>query len=154
LARSLALLLLLGCASSQESVRGEETSIEKRVNAPLEADAPPAAAPSTPKGVIARAELEAVLRQGPGAFLQHVDVSPRFSGGRFQGWRVVKFFPDDPRFQAVDIAPGDVVLKVNGRSVEKPEQLGEVWQLLQTAAALEIALERNGEPRTLKWPIQ
>ncbi len=126
--------------------------------APPEAAPPPAAAaaataPAATGGGITRRELLSVLDQSPGAFLQHVDVTPRFGGGRFIGWRVVSFFPGDARFAAVDLQAGDVVHTINGLPVEKPEQLMVVWQALRSATALEVALERNGVARTLRWPI-
>jgi type II secretory pathway component PulC len=94
-----------------------------------------------------------VLDQSPGAFLAHVDLMPRFAGGRFAGWRVVRFFPGDDRFAGVDVQAGDVVRTVNGLPVEKPEQLMALWQLLRKAQELVVDLERAGAARTLRWPI-
>jgi type II secretory pathway component PulC len=119
------------------------------VKEPVEA---PEAALAAPSG-IARRELLAFLDRGPGEFLGHVDVSPRFGSGHFQGWRLRSFYPGDQRFAGLDLQAGDVVLRVNGRSVEKPEQLTEVWQALRAAEALEVDLERNGAPIRLRWPI-
>jgi general secretion pathway protein C len=124
-------------------------------------DAPPPSPSPTPEpevakksGVIARAELVPVLDRGVGKFLQHVEVTPRFAGGRFLGWKLVSFFPGDERFAGLDLQPGDVIQRVNGRSVEKPDELAEVWQSLRSAPALEVLLLRNGGPITLRWPIE
>jgi S1-C subfamily serine protease len=111
-------------------------------------------APPAKRGVITRSELLPVLDRGVGPFLQHVDVTPRFSGGRFQGWKLASFFPGDERFSGVDLKPGDVVRLVNGRSVEKPDQVAELWQSLRAAPALEVELVRDGQPITLRWPIE
>jgi type II secretory pathway component PulC len=143
--------LSLGCAAQTAEAPAHE--VETPPAEVVEAEAPPPK-PAIPAGTIARSELLAVLDKSPGAFLQHVDVSPRFSGGRFAGWRIASLFPGDDRFAHCDVQAGDVVLRVNGRAVEKPEQLMEVWQLLRSAPALELDLDRNGEPRTLRWPIQ
>jgi type II secretory pathway component PulC len=153
--RSLVALLCIGCAAQTA-----ESPPPREIEAPAESTsqpptaAAPAARPATPAGTISRNELLGLLDKSPGAFLQHVEVSPRFSGGRFAGWRIGALFPGDDRFAHCEVQAGDVVLRVNGRSVEKPEQLMEVWQLLRSAPALEIDLERNGEPRSLRWPIQ
>jgi hypothetical protein len=112
-----------------------------------------------PAGTLPRAELVRVLDAGPGAFLQHVDVQPRFRAGHFYGWRVVSFFPDDPRFAAAPrprpILPGDVVMRVNGRALERPEQLVQAWQALRapTVRELVVELERAGVVHALRWAI-
>ena len=75
-----------------------------------------------PPGAILRAELAKVLDRSPGYFLQHVQTEPRFTHGRFHGWRVVSFFPGDSRFAGIDLHAGDVVMRVNGKPIEQPDQ--------------------------------
>src|SRR5690242_20645729 len=65
---------------------------------------------------VARSELVAVLDQGPGAFLRGVRVKVVQGAHGFAGWEILSFWPDDARFAHVDLAPGDVILKVNGTS--------------------------------------
>ncbi|HZS40173.1 MAG TPA: hypothetical protein VFF06_25255 [Polyangia bacterium] len=116
---------------------------------------PPAAPPAAtaPAGVIARRELVRMLDAAPGMFLQKVVPEPRFRGGRFYGWRLAQFFPGDARFAGVDVRAGDVILRVNGSSVERPEQLMEVWDGLRKARELVVELERAGAPKRLRWII-
>jgi type II secretion system protein C len=102
---------------------------------------------------MSRAELDPVLKGSPGLFLQHVDAVPRMVDGRFHGWTLRAFYPGDPRFATVDLRAGDVVLRVNGRSIEHPDELMKVWESLRTAAELVVDLERDGAPRTLRWTI-
>ena len=104
-------------------------------------------------GVITRAELVAVLDAAPGRFLAHVDTEPHFVSGRFHGWTLASFFPGDSRFDAVDLEPGDVVLSVNGRSIERPDQLMQVWDSLRRERALIVVVERGGVPRQLRYEI-
>lgn len=121
----------------------------------------PAAAPApsvlpaddAPPGSISRRALDAVLDAGPAEFLQGVKVNPRLHAGAFTGWEVVSFWPGDPRFAQVDLAPGDVVLRVNGRSIRRPEELQEIWESLRFAPELTVELERGGATRTLKFAI-
>jgi hypothetical protein len=114
--------------------------------------APPISKERRP-GVIDRTELVTVLDAAPGIFLQHVDSQPRFRGGRFVGWKLVAFFPGDPRFAGVDLRAGDVVTRVNGNPIERPEQLMQVWQSLRTSNELVVDVEREGKPVTLRWTI-
>jgi type II secretory pathway component PulC len=104
-------------------------------------------------GAIPRAELTKVLDASPGYFLQRVQTEPRFSKGRFAGWRVVSFFPGDARFAGVDLQAGDVITRVNGKPIEKPDQFMVVWGELRSSKELVVDVERAGAPRTLRWTI-
>ena len=159
----IASLLLAGCATISDRPDPNKPLLDeheaKAESAPT-AITPVAPAKSTglasaklPAGTIARSDLELFLNGSPGSFLQHVDSEPKFHGGRFHGWRVTAFFPGDTRFSAVDVRAGDVVLRVNGNSIERPEQLMQVWQDLRTSKELVVDLEREGAPRTLRWSI-
>jgi type II secretory pathway component PulC len=153
---ALLLALLSGCAASHpdEKPLDEKTELQQA----QAAQPPPPYDPAirrdsgTP-GVIARADLDKVLAESPGAFLQHVDSEPKFAGGHFTGWKLVAFFPGDERFAGVDLRAGDVVKSVNGNPVERPEQLMQVWQELKTSKELVVDLERDGRPRRLRWTI-
>jgi type II secretory pathway component PulC len=144
----------VGRADDHQPLLKEESELREAQAAPRVAEAPPAPPlPPGPPGTIARGELVRILDAAPGNFLQHVDSEPRFAGGRFHGWRLVTFFPGDARFRGVDLRAGDVVMRVNGNSVERPEQLLQVWQALRTASELVVDVERAGTPRTLRWTI-
>jgi type II secretory pathway component PulC len=105
-------------------------------------------------GVIPRAALKAELDRGIGRFLQQVRAEPVISRGRFLGWRLMTLFPSrgDVRVQA--IKPGDVVRRVNGQSVERPEDFKALWDSLATAPHLTLEIERDGESSTVRYTIQ
>ena len=108
----------------------------------------------TGMGTIPRSELTHVLDDAPGRFLQHVEIVPRFVGGHFHGWKVVSFFPNDPRFATVDLQYGDVVTAVNGQSIEQPDQLMRVWESLRQEKLLTVSVERDGHARQLRYDIR
>ena len=108
----------------------------------------------TSTGTIPRTALTHMLDEAPGRFLQHVEIVPRFRSGRFHGWRLVSFFPGDPRFSAVDLQSGDVVTAVNGQPIEQPDQLMKVWESLRQDSALTVNVERDGRPRQLHYDIR
>lgn len=112
---------------------------------------PPVAAPAA--NPLTRSELQSVLSLGPSAFLQGIRVKPTFLGKRWGGWEIVSFWPDDPRFGAVDLRPGDVVESVNGMRLERPEELWELWDSLTRVPSLNVTYVRRGVPRTLSFPI-
>jgi general secretion pathway protein C len=124
----------------------------KAAEAPAPATTTPSL-PARPKGTIYRAELNEVLDKSPGLFFQQVESQPYFVGGRFEGWRLISFFPGDARFGDIELKPGDVVTKINGMPIEQPDQFIRVWESMRSATELAVAVERGGERRTLAWKI-
>jgi hypothetical protein len=169
-----ALVFALGCASTQQPSmqRGAESagdSVSEMNGEPMTGGAgrrptqPPSWAPAPPSTpppaagatrVIERGDLDAVLAQSPGYFLQHVETKPQFRDGRFFGWRLVSFFPGDDRFAGVDLHAGDVVTRVNGTAIEQPDQFMAVWSALRASKELVVDVERDGAPRRLRWQIR
>jgi type II secretory pathway component PulC len=166
----LSALWLAGCATTQQPAmqKGAESagdpvtemSTEPLTGNPSKPSEPqsstgaqmPVAMPM-PMPIIDRQDLDAVLAQSPGYFLQHIETKPQFRGGHFHGWRLVSFFPGDPRFAGVDLQAGDVVTRINGRPIEQPEQFMAVWTALRSSNELVVDVERAGAPRTLRWQI-
>jgi S1-C subfamily serine protease len=115
--------------------------------------ATPDAADAPADASVHRRDLVAVLDAGPGAFLAGIDMKPHFREQRFSGWEIVQFWPDDPRYAAVDIRPGDVVSEVNGKPIMRPEQLFEIWTELRSADAIVVVGQRGGERFELSYEI-
>jgi len=105
-------------------------------------------------GRIARADLDPVLDAGLGRFLQGVDTEPDLDAGHFVGFRLRALYPQDPRFAAVDLGPGDTITRVNGQSIERPEQAIHVWNGLHVASELVVEYLRRGERRELRFTIE
>lgn len=106
-------------------------------------------------GAIARPELEAVLAQGIARFLQKVHTEPmRNAQGRFVGWRLLELFRDDPRGAEWVIRPGDVVVRVNGHSIERPEQFQNVWNSVATSSELVFSVLRGDQTSEIRYRIQ
>lgn len=105
-----------------------------------------------PEGSLARVDVVRVVDAGLGRFLQRARVEPSLEDGRFVGFRVVELLPDS-FWGRTDLRPGDVVTHVNGASVEDPNQAYEVFESLRTAGAIEVRLLRQGQARTLRFPI-
>ncbi len=104
-------------------------------------------------GTIPRADLIAVLDDGPAAFLAGLEITAEFAGNRFAGWRIVQFFADDPRYAAIDLRPGDIVRSVNRQRIERPQQLQTLWATLRTAGEIVIEAERAGKAHTLRFTV-
>ena len=103
-------------------------------------------------GQITRAELNAVLGAGIPRFLQQVRTEPQRDGNRFIGWRLLSIF-DDPRFAEGPLRIGDIVLGVNGRTIERPEQFFSVWESMSAAVELRLQLLRAGQAYEVRYAI-
>ena len=104
-------------------------------------------------GVISRAALEAELASGIGRFLQQVKTTPNVVRGRFVGWRVVALFPNRSDIRVSVLRPGDTVTKINGQSVERPEQFKVLWDGMAKANELILDIQRDGLPSRLRYTI-
>jgi type II secretory pathway component PulC len=98
-------------------------------------------------GVVTRAELETHLRDGAQSFIQKVRVRPAFRSGRFLGWRVLAYEGPGP------IRIGDVVMRVNGEELERPDQFMKAWNGLRGRSDLVVEMIRAGKRVALRFPI-
>lgn len=115
---------------------------------------PPALPAEVHGGTIARTALQAVLAQGVGRFLQRVRVEAQRSDGRFEGWRLHALFESEPALREASLLrPGDLVLRVNNHSVQRPEQFLAVWESLATAGEINIDVVRGGQPSRVRYQI-
>jgi len=105
-------------------------------------------------GTIARDRLLAVLDKGPALFLHQLEVAPRLDGQRFIGWQLVQLLDHTSPLYDVDVAPGDVLLAVNGKPLSRPDQLQTVWDSLRTANAVTAQLWRGEAKVTLEFAIE
>jgi hypothetical protein len=127
-----------------------------------QADQPPAEPPRPEappgkglrSGTIERAKLLTVLDAGPGKFLRQLEVTPRMDGERFVGWQLVQLLDRTGPLVDVDVAPGDVLLAVNGRTLSRPDQLQSVWDSLRTANELRAQLWRGDAKLELTFSIE
>jgi hypothetical protein len=115
------------------------------------------AAPGAPErlegGEIPRATLLAVLSHGIGRFLQKVRAEAHLVAGRFLGWRLLALFENDPAVRVGVLQPGDTVLRVNGQSIERPEQFKNVWDSMATESELVLLVQRAGKRTEVRYRI-
>jgi hypothetical protein len=125
--------------------------------APTPAPAPPPPARCTSfasPGVLKRSLVVRTVNAGLGRWLAGgVLVDPFLQKKRFRGWVIRKLYPDDVCYKEVDLQPGDVVLRVNGKSLERPEQAKETFDGLANAPALVVEFTRAGAPMKLTFQI-
>lgn len=128
----------------------------------IAAVAPPAAAGPTPaaeqaivlEGELERSEVKRVIERGPQKFIASLRVAPYMKGKRFMGFRIEGFAADSPLVNSRAVQPGDVVLKVNGEPVERPEQFMRAWEVVAGAEALEVTLLRGTQRYVYRWTLR
>ena len=154
-------MLLVGCAPKvnpntpvEEDLgpRAKPEAVEMSVAAPARPEAPPGKGLRT--GTIARAKLLAVLDGGPGAFLRQIEISPRMDGQRFVGWQLVQLIDRTGPLHDVDVAPGDVLLAINGKPLTRPDDLQAVWDSLRTANQIRAEIWRGAAKFELEFAIE
>ena len=157
----LLVLSITGCAASTNGAARPQsgTASAPVETAPVTVIVPVAAvaiepAPSRPPGPLTRGEIEALVRGGLGVLLGRVEVTPVMAAGRFVGFRLDAAQDLDAWHAAgADIRLGDVIVRVNGVRVERPEQAQWAFERLRIAQAIEVDLLREGAPTHIRAPI-
>jgi hypothetical protein len=102
-------------------------------------------------GVIERQGLVAILDQGLGRFLQHVRLEPALTGGKFDGFRLAAL---DPAWQGAGLESGDLITRLNGQPIERPEQAMAAFESLRTASEVRVDFTRAGKPSSVRYRIE
>ena len=161
----LSLSILLGCASASGAAPAKVAPRERSAGAAGEEVASSSSAPSAPApggssngaadppylGVLDRAGLLAIIDQGLGHVLARLKVSPVLVKGRFQGFRVNAV---DAAWSECGVRVDDVLVALNGQSIERPEQAVIAFESLRVASELSLQLVRGGEPVALRYRIE
>jgi type II secretory pathway component PulC len=66
---------------------------------------------------------------------------------------LLTLFPERPDIHVKLLRAGDLVQRINGRSLERPEQFQAVWESLAQADELVIELRRDTQPTKLRFAI-
>ena len=121
---------------------------------PEEAVAPaPAPAPPRPAMTIFRDELDETLDRGLQPLIAKVGLRPWFEKDRFVGWKIQFREPGEPPFRDSAVRPGDVLTRVNGQPVERPDQMMAVWKSLRGAEQVTFTVLRTGETKEITYAV-
>ncbi len=164
--RAVLFLIALAACGPKVDPKTPSTSFDEDLGAAARAPAEAPAAPVEPprpvappgkglrNGTIDRARLLAVLDAGPASFLRELEVTPHKDGDRFVGWRLVQVLDHTGPLQDLDLAPGDVLLAINGQPLSRPDQLQAVWDSLRTCNEVVADLWRGHGKFQIAFQIQ
>jgi hypothetical protein len=102
-------------------------------------------------GVIDREGLHAIIDQGLGRLLGKLKIGPVLQRGKFEGFRVTGL---DPVWSGAGILLDDVIVRLNGQPIERPEQAQVAFESLRVASEISLDLTREGKPKKLRYRIE
>jgi type II secretory pathway component PulC len=146
-----------GCAAPAHYERGGGTAATA---APATGFAPSKAGSIDPSpapaeaGVIPRAALENARAAGAGVFMTRVDLSDVRDGARFIGWRVRPKPGGEALFGPGRLESEDVVVRVNGLALGKPDEFMFAWETAMAASEIRVELLRRGTTLTLSFEVR
>lgn len=147
---SLAASALWGCSAPQPVAQPQSTVASSRQAAasqPTAVAAVPDRKSQATNKTLAKAELKEFLDRGPQEFIQQVQVRPVFRQGKFFGWKIIDYVGPGP------IIRGDIVCRVNGQAIERPDEFMSVWNTLGNQEFLEVELQRQTKKLKLRYTI-
>jgi type II secretory pathway component PulC len=148
-------VLLMGCRTAPDTQpRPDRPLIEQ----PAESgnSTPKPEGPPRPAGAIYRSEIIRATQGGSAAYLMsQLAPEPYRPQGRFEGWVVTRVWPGDPELCApgCDLAPGDVLLSVNGSKLDTPEQLSNLLGRIDELESIDLVGIRGGEFFERSYPV-
>jgi type II secretory pathway component PulC len=109
--------------------------------------ATPSESPRSARTGLTRALVEETVAQGLGVFLSRVTVAPVVEGRRFIGFRL-EAAEDLEAWNAAgaDLRVGDVIQRINGQPIERPEQAMWAFDQLRIAQGVEVVGIRGAAP--------
>lgn len=79
-------------------------------------------------------------------------VIPNHVGGKTHGYKLVGVRPNS-LFRAIGIRSGDVIMSVNGQSINSAAKALGLFDKLKTESAVNISIERRGQTKELSYTI-
>lgn len=85
--------------------------------------------------------------------MRQIRVRPYFEEGKPSGI-LLSGIRNNSIFEEMGLQSGDVVKGVNGKEIESVDDAMKFYQNLKSSSAVELQIERNGNPRTINYRIQ
>ena len=100
---------------------------------------------------IPAAEVEKA-RSNMNELLKQARLEPNIVNGQTSGF-VVRMIRPHTLFTMLGLRLGDVIMQVNGVSLDSPEKALQIFQQLREAKNISISLLRNGKPLTFEYEV-
>jgi general secretion pathway protein C len=102
--------------------------------------------------VVERSEMDESLKNVH-QLLSQVRIRPHFSDGVADGLAVSNIKPGSV-FARMGLRNGDIVQGLNGRGIQTPDDVMEVYQRLKSGSSVTLQVMRNGEEKIINYQIR
>lgn len=103
--------------------------------------------------VMSRQAVEKRLTQEIPRILAETTLVPVTEHGQVAGYTLTRL-PQGSLLTDAGLRPGDVILRINGTTIDSLATLAGLWPRLQAESRIEADILRNGEPMTLGLTLQ
>jgi len=143
-------LILRGKVVLSVGDRDEILTMEESAASRPRKDSPP----SSPKGrsgtiTVKRSDIEASFKNF-NQLLSQVRVRPHMKGGNPDGFSVSRIKAGSI-FSKLGLRNGDIIRKIDGRSINGPDDASSLYEKLQTGTPVSLELLRRNRPRTINY---
>jgi len=104
--------------------------------------------------VITEAQRKRLLDKGPPYIFQVVQVEPARKDGEFRGYQIAGAKPEVREAMAPQLEVGDIITRINGVAIERPEDYMKAWEKFADGEDVHIDLLRDGEKREADWVVR
>jgi general secretion pathway protein C len=101
---------------------------------------------------LSKAEVQGVLND-PNALLKQALYKPSKRNGKVEGFRITNI-QDDSLLEQAGLEDGDVLVRVNGQTIDGPAKMMQVYTGLQSSKAVTMNIRRGGELLTLVVEVE
>jgi general secretion pathway protein C len=102
--------------------------------------------------VVKRSEVDESLRNVH-QLLSQVRIRPHFTDGVADGLVVSNIKPNSI-FARMGLRNGDIVQGLNGRNIQTPDDVMEMYERLKSGSSLAVQVMRNGEEKIINYQIR
>ncbi len=82
-----------------------------------------------------------------------VRVVPNYKGGKYEGFRMIGM-GGESLFKDIGFNNGDIVQAINGERIDSPNKALALYEALKNKARVTVLIERDGQPKTLRYTIK
>ncbi|MSQ82076.1 MAG: hypothetical protein EXR77_04050 [Myxococcales bacterium] len=82
-----------------------------------------------------------------------VRVVPNYKSGKYEGFRMIGM-GGESLFKDIGFINGDIVNAINGERIDSPNKALALYEALKNKARVTVLIERDGQPKTLRYTIK
>jgi general secretion pathway protein C len=88
-----------------------------------------------------------------GKLMRQARIVPHMQSGKIDGFKVYRI-KDNSLYKQIGLEDGDIIKRVNGSSIEGPEDGLKLFEVFKTAKSITLDLERKGAKKTLSYSVR